>query len=382
VNAVGSEAPDLIGSVVALVRRLRQRGIRTSTDSSVEAVRALTVIDVLDREEVREALRVVLVSRPEDLAVFDEVFASSWEPTGGLPAPMPDLSRLGVPDPPPQPSRRMAPVTLQNWMKPDEVDDGASGVSLLAPSDEERLATRDFASYSGSDLEIFRRLARRIARRLALRRSRRWRSGRRGRSVDVRGTIRHAVRTAGEMLRVQRRSRRIRRTRLVALCDVSGSMELYSRFLLQFLHALQNSFASVETFVFATRLSRITDQLRGEYRLALRQLGRDVRDWSGGTRIGEAIEGIVHDHHRLLSRRTIVLVLSDGWDVGDPATLEGAMRDLRRRVGKVIWLNPLMGADDYSPDTRGMRAALPHVDLLFPAHNMDALERLVPRLVL
>lgn len=159
-------------------------------------------------------------------------------------------------------------------------------------------------------------------------------------------------------------------------------MELYSRFLLQFLHALQNSFASVETFVFATRLSRITEQLRGEYRIALRQLGRDVRDWSGGTRIGEAIEGVVHDHHRLLTRRTIVLVLSDGWDVGDPATLERAMSDVRRRVGKVIWLNPLMGADDYSPDTRGMRAALPHVDLLFPAHNMEALERLVPRLVL
>lgn len=373
---------DLVGAVVALVRRLRQRGVRTSTDSSVEAVRALTVIDVLDRDEVRETLRITLLSRPEDSAIFDEVFAASWETTGGLPAPMPDPGRLVEPEPRQQPSRRVAPVTLQNWMKPDEADDGGRGVSILAPSDEERLATQDFATYTSGDLENFRRIARRIARRLALRRSRRWKSSRRGRSIDVRATIQQAVRTAGEMLRVQRRSRRIRRTRLLALCDVSGSMELYSRFLLQFLHALQNSFASVETFVFATRLSRVTDHLRGDYTQALRHLGRDVRDWSGGTRIGDAILGLVHDQHRLLTSRTIVLVLSDGWDVGDPATLEGAMRDLHRRAGKVIWLNPLMGADDYSPDTRGMRAALPHVDLLFPAHNMEALERLVPRLVL
>jgi uncharacterized protein with von Willebrand factor type A (vWA) domain len=369
VNAVPAVPSDLVDAVVAIVRRLRHRGVRTSTDSSVEAVRALTAIDVLDRDEVRETLRITLLSRPEDFAIFDEVFATSWETTGGLPAPMPDLGRLVEPEPRPQPSRRLAPVTLQNWMKPDDVDTAGRSVSILAPSDEERLAVRDFATYTSGDLETFRRLARRIARRLALRRSRRWKASRRGRSVDVRGTIRQAERTAGEMLRVQRRSRRIRRTRLLALCDVSGSMELYSRFLLQFVHALQNSFASVETFVFATRLSRVTDHLRGDYALALRQLGRDVRDWSGGTRIGEAIEGIV-------------IILSDGWDVGDPATLERAMGDLRRRAGKVIWLNPLMGADDYSPDTRGMRAALPHVDLLFPAHNMDALERLVPRLVL
>jgi uncharacterized protein with von Willebrand factor type A (vWA) domain len=378
-DASGAPA-GLIGTVAGIVRRLRARGVRTSTDSSIEAARALGVIDVLDREEVRDALRVVLLLRPEDRATFDEVFDAAWDAGGGVPAPMPDVAPR-TPEPAP-PSRRLAPVTLQNWMKPEEADAGAEGLTLRAPSPEERLATRDFASYTGSDLDAFRRLARRIARRLALRRSRRWKVSRRGVSVDVRGTIRQSVRTAGELLRVQRGTRRIRRTRLVAICDVSGSMELYSRFLLQFLHALQNSFASVETFVFATRLSRITEPLRGDYRVALRQLGRDVRDWSGGTRIGEAIDGMVRDHHRLLTRRTIVLVLSDGWDVGDPAMLERAMGALRRRVGKVIWLNPLMGAADYSPETRGMRAALPHVDLLAPAHNIEALERLVPRLVL
>ena len=373
-------ASGVVGAVVRLVRRLRERGLQVTPGSSIGAVQALSVVDVLDREEVRRALRLVLVSRPEDLDRFDAVFDESWEPTGGAGAPLPDLGRLAAPPQPAAP--RAAAVTLQNWMRPDDAEDEGSDLPLMAPSDEESLARRDFSSFSATDTAAFRRLAARIARRLALRRSRRWRSGSRGRSVDLRGSIRWSVRTAGELLRVRRRSRRIRRTRLLALCDVSGSMELYSRFLLQFLHALQNTFASVETFVFATRLSRITELLRGAaYEEALHQLGRDVRDWSGGTRIGQAVESVVRDHHRLLDRRTIVLVLSDGWDVGDPEVLDRNMAELRRRVGKVIWLNPLMGAPDFAPETRGMRTALGHVDLLAPVHNLDSLERLVPRLV-
>ncbi|MGQ0649518.1 MAG: vWA domain-containing protein [Gemmatimonadaceae bacterium] len=376
-------ADDLVGVVVRLVRRLRARGLLVTPGSSVDALQALSVVDVLDREEVRNALRVVLVSRPEDLPTFDGEFAIAWDALGGLTAPMPDLGNLvAAPHDPLRRAPRAAPVTLQNWMKPEDVGTDQDPLPVMAPSAEELLTARDFSTYSAADTQAFRRLATRIARRLALRRSRRWKATPRGRTVDLRGTMRWSVRTAGELLRVQRRSRRIRRTRLLALCDVSGSMELYSRFLLQFLHALQNTFASVETYVFATRLSRITEQLRGAaYRDALQQLGQDVRDWSGGTRIGQAVESLVRDHYRLLDRRTIVLILSDGWDVGEPEVLEQAMRALRKRVAKVIWLNPLMGAADYSPATRGMRAALDHVDLLAPAHNLESLERLVPRLI-
>lgn len=374
---------DLVGAVVQLVRRLRARGLHVTPGSSIEATRTLDLVDVLDVDEVRHALRAVLVSRQQDLQVFDEVFAGAWSPPGanaatsanGEPRLRPQ-SPFGAPRPP-----TAAAVTLQNWMKPEDAE-GEGDLPLMAPSDLEQLATRDFSTFGAADLDAFRRLAARIARRLALRRSRRWKAGPRGRAVDLRGTLRWSVRTAGEFVRLQRRSRRIRRTRLLALCDVSGSMELYSRFLMQFLHALQNSFASVETFVFATRLSRVTDQLRGaDYSLAVRQLGREVRDWSGGTRIGQAIGTVVREHHRLLDRRTIVLVLSDGWDVGEPELLDRNLAELRRRVGKVIWLNPLMGAGDFSPATRGMRAALAHIDLLAPAHNLESLEHLVPRLV-
>jgi uncharacterized protein len=160
-------------------------------------------------------------------------------------------------------------------------------------------------------------------------------------------------------------------------------MELYARVLLQFLHALQNTYARVETFAFATRLSRLTPLMRGiHYRDALRDLGREVRDFSGGTRIGASLRTFLERYPRLVDRRTIVLILSDGWDVGDPTVLGDAMRELHRKAGRVIWLNPLMGAGDFTPETRGMQAALPHIHLLAPGHSLESLQRLVRHLTL
>src|SRR5262249_41930167 len=156
------------------------------------------------------------------------------------------------------------------------------------------------------------------------------------------------------------RERKILKTKLVVLCDVSGSMDLYSRLLIQFLYALQNQLGRMETFVFSTRLSRITEELQGEtYRRALARLG-DVRDWSGGTKIGEGCRSFSRDWRQLLARDTVVLVLSDGWDTGEPNILAEALVQIRRRAGKVIWLNPLLGSPDYQPLTQGMVAALPH----------------------
>jgi uncharacterized protein with von Willebrand factor type A (vWA) domain len=174
--------------------------------------------------------------------------------------------------------------------------------------------------------------------------------------------------------------RRILKTKLVVLCDVSGSMDLYSRLLVQFLYALQNQLGRMETFVFSTRLHRITEGLRGHsYEVALSRLG-DVRDWSGGTKIGESLRAFYQDWRRLLDRDTVVLVLSDGWDTGDPAVLADALVAIRRRSGKIIWLNPLLGSPDYQPLTQGMVAALPHVDAFLPAHNLESLRDLARHL--
>ncbi len=374
---------ELLATVVETCRLLRDRGVAVTPAESIDAARALGFVDLGDREDVRLALRAVMVNRREDHDAFDEAFREVWAARGGIPQPIPlpgprrDMTR------PPPPTRAKSPsVSLQNWGKPGDADDG-DPLRVRTASDREALGARDFSTFGADDTAAFEALARQIARRLALRRSRRWKAKRRGERIDLRRTVRSSLRTGGDAIRLERRSRKLRRTQLVALCDVSGSMELYARFLLQFLHALQNTFARVETFAFATRLSRITQVMRGQrYRESLRELGREVQDFSGGTRIGASLSAFLERHPRLVDRRTIVVILSDGWDVGSPEVLADAMRTLHRRAGRVIWLNPLMGAANYAPDTRGMQAALPYIDVLAPGHNLESLRRLIRHLSL
>ncbi|HZX40512.1 MAG TPA: VWA domain-containing protein, partial [Myxococcaceae bacterium] len=226
-------------------------------------------------------------------------------------------------------------------------------------------------------------LARRIARRLRARPGRRWKHAPRGDQISLRRTMREAMKTGGEISTLTYRERKLRRTRLVVLADVSGSMDLYARLLLQFLYALQNAFASVETFVFATRLNRVTDELRAPgYREALGGLSARVQDWSGGTRIGESLAAFLEGWPRLVDRRTVVVVLSDGWETGNPEVLGQALATLRRRAGRLVWLNPLLGSPGYEPLTKGMQAALPHLDVFAPANDLASLEHLARHLSL
>ncbi|MCI0343919.1 MAG: VWA domain-containing protein, partial [Chloroflexi bacterium] len=243
----------------------------------------------------------------------------------------------------------------------------------------EAMSGKDFSAFDGAALDEVARLAALLVRRLARRKSRRLKpSHRRGR-VDLRRTMRLSL-TRGEPIELPRRRRKILKTKLVVLCDVSGSMDLYSRLLVQFLYALQNQLGRMETFVFSTRLHRVTDELRGQtYGAALARLG-DVRDWSGGTKIGESLSTFTLDWRRLLDRDTVAVILSDGWDTGDPAALGEAMATIHRRAAKVIWLNPLLGSPDYQPLTQGMIAALPYVDAFLPAHNLESLRALARHL--
>ena len=274
------------------------------------------------------------------------------------------------------------PVSLERWMRPGG-DDAAAPIAVPRQSDRESLGEKDFSTFAADDLKEITRVAARIARRLASRPSRRWRPAARGTRIDMRRTVRQSLKTGGEDVELDYRERKPRKTKLVAVCDVSGSMDLYSRFLLQFLYALQNNFARVETFVFSTRLSRVTPQLKGErYAGALTRLARDVHDWSGGTRIGASLTTFASEWPRMLDRRTVAIVLSDGWDTGEPEQLGDALRTIRARAGRVIWLNPLLGGPGYQPLTRGMQAALPHVDVFAPAHNLASLQALARYLVL
>ena len=241
------------------------------------------------------------------------------------------------------------------------------------------IATRDFSTFSADQLDELLRITVQIARRLARRVSRRRRPvGRRGR-LDLRRTLRANL-MRGEIIELRYRQRKRRKVRLVLLSDVSGSMDLYSRFLLQFLFALQHVFSRVETFTFSVRLTHVSDVLRARsYREVLRRL-QEVRDWSGGTKIGESLAEFNRYWSHLVDRRTIVIVLSDGWDTGDPDVLATELLRIKRRAGRVIWLNPLLGNPSYEPLTRGMVAALPLVDHFAAAHNLASLRDLASSL--
>jgi uncharacterized protein with von Willebrand factor type A (vWA) domain len=383
-------ARDLRTNVLVFARMLRQAGLPVTVAEVMDAVRALQEVDLLDRTEVHLALRAVLASRVEEFPVFDRCFDVFWryhaDEGQGLEGLMEAMATPPVvpeeegPDGPAgAPADRRAQVTLDAWEEGG--DDDGDPLEVPGLSELEVLMDQDFSAFPAEDLEEVARLTVLIARRLARRLSRRKRPTRRGGVVDLRRTIRANL-TKGEVIELRRRERRRRKVRLVLLCDVSGSMDLYSRFLLQFLFALQNAFGRVETFTFATRLTRVTELLKGaSYRQALRRLA-EVRDFSGGTRIGESLAEFNRSWGRLVNRRTIVIVLSDGWDTGEPEQLALELLAIKRKAGRVIWLNPLLGNPSYEPVTRGMAAALPLVDRFAAAHNLASLRDLASHLTL
>ncbi|HEX7127538.1 MAG TPA: VWA domain-containing protein [Thermodesulfobacteriota bacterium] len=378
----------LDAAVVAFAARLRAEGLEPPAGHALVALRALEAVDVADREETRLALRAVFPSRPEELPIFDRAFDRFW---AARPPRMPAVNEVPLPpdrrDPPvartdgaraePRVLAGLAPLaeTLREWAEGEAAEDDDARLDTAALSDIEVVAEKDFSTFTPDELPAIRRLTRRLARRLAGRLGRRRVAGRRG-AVDLRRTLRRNL-GKGEVIELAYRRRAPRPPRLVVLCDVSGSMDLYSRFLVQFLHALAGAFAGLEVFTFSTRLTRVTPCLRARsFAQSLAALAT-VTDWSGGTRIGECIDRFVREWgRRHLGRRTVVIILSDGWDTGDPDLLAGALSAIRRRGSRLVWLNPLLGQPDYAPETRGMAAALPLVHAFLPAHNLASLARL------
>ena len=372
----------LVQRVVALGRALRSRGVSVTAAESIDAVRALLTVDVADREDVRMALRSVMTARRDDLLVFDELFDILWPARhnrvgSGMHEGRSHTRVTRAPNAP-----LPAALSLESWTRQGDAS-GRETIPVRRASASPGSGKQDLEDLAAGASGDIARIARRIARRLALRPSRRWRQRRRGARIDLRRTMRGMLRTGGDAAYLARRDRLVRRTRVVVLCDVSGSMELYARLLLRFIHALQNAFARVETFVFSTRLTRITPMLRrAAYADALKALALSVHDYSGGTRIGDSLTVFVERWSELLDSRTAVVILSDGWDTGEPEVLSAALGRIARRAGRVIWLNPLAGSPDFAPETRAMRVALPHIDVLASAHNLESLQALARHLVL
>lgn len=379
---------DLTRAMVAFGAMLRASGLPVTTAALTDAVRALEAVDLTDRGDLYLALRAVLVSRMEEQPAFDRCFEAFWkfrlEDVDGLDASSGAVQALDdagnrARSSDKTPERKFAAVELEDAHEIDTPN--AEPLDLPGRSDREVLLEQDFSKFPAEQLDEVVRLTVQIAKRLARRVSRRRKPTRRRGTVDLRRSMRANL-MRGEIIELRRRARRRRKVRLVLLCDVSGSMDLYSRFLVQFLYALQNVFGRVETFTFATRLTRVSDLLRGpSYKAALGRL-TEVSDWSGGTRIGDSLREFNQTWSALVDNRTIVLLLSDGWDTGDPDLLAQELLTLKRRAGRVIWLNPLLGDPTYEPLTRGMSAALPLVDHFAAAHNLASLRELASHLTL
>jgi hypothetical protein len=357
-----------------LARRCRESGIPVSVDGGVLLARALSVIDCARLEDVYWACRTVLTSDPAHARAFDEAFHEVFGVGGGLVSGEVEIG---------QPGSDPSADAVQAEGPAGGADVAEVGVALVDAASEEghsaseSLRQRDFADCDPDELAEARALLASLHVHRPTRTSRRGVRSRRG-SIDLRRTLQGSLRTGGEVMRLARTRPGRRPRRLVLLCDVSGSMAPYSRELLRFLHVVTASARDVEAFTVGTRLTRITRQLRTtDPDAALGAAAQEVRDWSGGTRLGEGIREVNDRWAGTAARGAVVVVLSDGWDCGDPAVLDREMARLGRVAQRVVWVNPLRASDGYQPLAAGMAAALPHVDDFVDGHSVAALERLV-----
>ena len=370
---------DVVERLACFAGRLRERGVGVSMSDEIDGAAALLLVDLDDRDEVRYALRAALKIRRSDWDTFDELLRGFWTAEDRPARP---------PDQPARPrSDRSRPAPQWSWIQTiappaAERERETTGGDLPGYSSDVLLRRKPFDDWCADDLSAMERLLARLARRLASRPSRRLVPVRARGRVDLRRSFRHAVGTGGEFLSLARRDRAVEKPEVLLLCDTSGSMDPHTRFLLTFALSLTRVVRRCEVFAFNTSLTRLTPWLTpGRIGPTLDRLAAGVPDWSGGTRIGASLEEFVTRYlDTLVSAKTVVVVLSDGLDLGSPEVLAGAMRDIRAKARKVIWLNPLLGDPRYRPEARGMKAALPFVEHFVPAHNLESLERLLPLL--
>lgn len=364
-------ATRLLDNLVGFGRALREVGIPVTPAQSADLARALTWIDLFQRDQVFRVARAILVKRKEDMALFETVFNGFWA--------HPDSPTLRPRHRPTAPRhRRVEQLTVATYAAfnaDTATEERDIGDRSGAFSDEERLQQKRFASMTPEELEAAQKLIARLRWAAAMRTTRRRTADRSGSEIDLRRVLRHTARLGTIPAHLPRRRRSEKPRPIILIADISGSMERYSRLVLHFFHTLVRSMPSVEAFVFATRLSRITQALRmRNVDRALSETSWQVLDWAGGTRIGACLHEFNRSWgRRVLRRGAIVVIVSDGCDRGDAELLTREMRYLRHRCHRLIWLNPFAGHEDYSPRVAGMRAALPFVDELLSVHDIHSL---------
>ena len=386
----------LLAESVGFGRALRAAGIQTDLGAAVDFARALTLVDVGERDTVRAAGQAVFVRRRDDREAYDTVFARWWRRRGRkrppVDGPLSAVDEEGEPgdDGTAKPANQQGQLgdesnTIDGIPMPISGDDDGNedidGI-IAAPtaySSSELLRHRDFDRMTGAELRDAERLVDLLEPRLEMRRTRRHELHHHGRLLAPRTMLRRNIATGGQFTEWVWRRPTKRPRQIVVLCDISGSMERHSRLLLRFVQALSAaSSVKTESFVLGTRRTRVTRMLRDRERdRGLAKVADSVNDWAGGTRIGESFrEFNLHWARRTLRTSGVVIVVSDGWDRGDPALVATETARLRRNCHRLVWLNPLAGTPGYEPLAGGMRAAMPYIDDFVPAGTVASLERL------
>ena len=382
VDQLGQQAAEVVAQkVLEFCHLLRAHQIEVTAGRIIDAFRALLTIDCFKRGDFYTVLEANLISRTTDRELFHQLYEQFWQgPSWAMP---PDPCLPGWEDGCELPPPAAQPAQLQLQDRTDgehELEQEQISMALYSP--EEVLSRKDFGKMAEQELLRVQRLIMTMARQMATSLSRRKKAKAKATWIDPARTMRRSLRHGGEVLELVKRGPKVGKIKMVVLCDVSGSMDVYTRFLLQFLYGLQNGLRGVETIVFSTRLTRITPLLRRRnIDAALELISDTVHDWSGGTQIGACLKVFNDDWApRLVTAKTLVIVISDGWDTGDTDVLDAEMARLQARSKQLIWLNPLLGSPSYEPICKGMHTALPYVKHFMPVHNVESL-RLFGRLV-
>ena len=366
--------------MLMLFRYLRGNGFTIGPDEEVLAFRAMTCLQSFrDPSQLRTCLRSVLCkNRPQQIQ-FNDLYNSFWkELERAVDSKIVHNEEEGKStakkSTAPSPSVQSIKDWLQGNTQTDELETATFSMNA-------GLMRQDFSLYSPQELKEIWEVVQQLARTLAKQLGRRWEKTHRNRKLNLRLTARQSLRRGGELLDLYHKKPKRNRHKIVLLCDVSKSMELYSQFLIQFVYAFRQNYQHIEAFVFSTQLHRITNHLQqSDYQSAMREFKTYLPGWSGGTQIGQSFQIFTKEYRRLLNHQTTILILSDGWDTGDDNALVHAMKQMKQRTAQIIWLNPLAGNPDFRPEVKGMKAAMPYIDVFASGHNLESLRTLVRHL--
>ena len=376
----------LLQQINDFCRLLRKMNIKVTTTNQLSWCNSVQLIDISEQDTFYHTARTNLIANQADMETFDLAFNLFWR------YPRPEFQAVDTNGDEPEPSALQdlydadnEENVLDQWLDFEEENDEEEGQEddPIAYSVEEVFTRKDFSEFTKEDMERARNIVAKLAVVLATKLSRRKVISKKGKVIDFRRSWRKSLAHGGEPIELMRKQKKIKKTKILLLCDVSGSMDCYAKFLIQFIYGMQQELREVEVAVFSTHLTNITGLLRRKGLVeGLNEVANVVPAWSGGTKIGESLLEFYRQFATSFSAyRTVVILISDGWDRGDADLLRQSMEMLHRHAYKLLWLNPLLGSDTYQPICRGIRTALPYVDYFLPAHNLESLAQLTKVLI-